>query len=838
MVPVCFEKSRWTIVAMLAVLKTGATCVPMDPSHPDHRLQSIATRVRAATILTSPANQRRFTQSARKTIAVDQQLMDGIPGNVTLTRLPTISPSALAFVMFTSGSTGEPKGIRLPHTTLGTSMRAHGAALLLGPGKRVFQFSGYGFDLSLQEMFTSLLFGACVCVPSEEQRINDLPATMERLRVNCATLTPTVVSLFRPADVPSLRHLVLAGEALRQETVDVWRPKSSGLASLNNCYGPAECTIYCSWNGNVGREPTQRPANVGIPWACHHWVIDPSNHDVLAPVGCIGELLVEGPIVSEGYLDVTQNNPFIQDPEWSRAQDGGLGRRMYKTGDLVRWHEDGTLDYLGRKDTQVKVHGQRIELAEVEQAITASTPELRSATVDLVSGRLAAFFCYEEGEQHANGTSATAQGPLLPVTSSLRAVLSRMEMTLSTLLPIYMVPALYIPIQTLPVNTSGKTDRRRLKEWTTQLSEEELQHYALAQVTDKVPPTTVMERKIQLLWSILLKMPIESIGKLDNFLRVGGDSVNAMQLVAEARNARISLTVADIFKSPILQDMALAAKLHDPDTEEGEPVEPFALIPSTESDSLIRQVGAQLTLPLDAIADIYPCAPMQEGLIALSAKQTDAYLNQTVFQLPSTIDIAAFKAAWELVYQQAEILRSRIVYIEGQGNLQVVCKGEIEWETTSSLARYSTGPCDYGTTLTRYAIIQEAGKDYFVWTAHHAVYDGWTTALVFNMLQQALSDATVTPVRPYREFISYISRVPVVEQAAYWATLLEGSTPSSFPPPSAERPGNAVGDRYHTRWTFLSPTTMGLLAPTPSAPPGDLSSPSTPVHERQSLESL
>ncbi|KAL2851017.1 hypothetical protein BJY01DRAFT_261231 [Aspergillus pseudoustus] len=519
------------------------TCVPMDPSHPDHRLQSIATRC-------------RFAQPGRKTIAVDQRLMDVIAENVNLSRLPIASPSALAFVI----------------------MQAHGAALSMGSGKR--------------EMFTSLLFGACVC----------------RLRVNCATLTPTVVSLFRPADVPSLRHLVLAGEALR----------ASGLASLNNCYGPAECTIYCSWNGNVGRQHTQRPANIGVPLAC--------------------------PIVSEGYLDVTQNNTFIRDPQWSLTKDSGVGRRMYKTGDL---------------DTQI------------EHTITTSTPELRSVTVDLVSGKLAAFLCFEEW-------------PLLPVIASLRAVLTRLETTLSTLLPIYMVPSLYIPIQKLP-------------EWTSHLPEAELQRYALAQVTNKVPPIT---------------MPIESIGKLDNFLRIGGDSVNAMQLVAEARHEQISLT-----------DMALAAKSHDPDTDEN-------------SDSLIAQVAAQLNLPLNAIADIYPCAPMQEGLIALSTKQTDAYVNQTA---------------------------ARIIYIEGQGNLQVACKGEIEWETASSLAGYSTGPCDYGTTLTRYAIIQETGKNFFVWTAHHAVYDGWTTALVFNI-----------PVRPYRDFIRYISGVDPVEQTASFPPAIRG----------------------------------------------------------------
>ncbi|TVY85160.1 Nonribosomal peptide synthetase, partial [Lachnellula suecica] len=342
-VPTCFDKSSYAIVSMLAVLKSGAAAVPLDATHPRTALELRVRDTNSKVILASPTRAELFVDMDVKVIAVCKELIDQLPspGDWTCT---SVNPENPAFVIFTSGSTGKPKGVVLEHRAVCTSGLATGNAYGWGPGSRILQFASYTFDNSLAEIFIALMRGASVCVPSEHDRFNNLAEAVNNLRVNFMDITPTVASFLRPSEVPNVKGLSLGGEPLTKDNIETW----GEAVALHCCYGPSECSINSLWNGDLGG--STEATNIGKSIGSVSWVVEPSNHDLLAPIGCVGELLIEGPILARGYLDDPHktSEAFIYDPAWT----SGNNRRLYKTGDLVRYNSDGSTTYLGRKDTQ------------------------------------------------------------------------------------------------------------------------------------------------------------------------------------------------------------------------------------------------------------------------------------------------------------------------------------------------------------------------------------------------------------------------------------------------------------------------------------------------------
>lgn len=350
-VPTCFDKSSFTVIAMLAVLKAGGAAVPLDAKHPKAALELRVEDTQAQVVLTSAARSELFEDVVPDVVIVDSVLLEDLEDNDCDPEpaCASVKPHNPAFVIFTSGSTGRPKGVILEHAAMVTSANAHGTNLGIGPGSRFLQFASYTFDNSLEEMFTTLQRGGCVCVPSEEQRMNDLPNAIAELDANFMDLTPTVAALLNPADVPTIKGMALGGEALTKAVVDQW----SKHVHLHGQYGPSEASINSAWKDfKHGGEPT----NIGRAIGSVAWIVDPENRDRLVPIGCKGELLIEGPILSRGYLNDPEKTAlaFIEGPEWARA-GGTTGRRFYCTGDLVHYTSSGEMMYLGRKDSQVKV---------------------------------------------------------------------------------------------------------------------------------------------------------------------------------------------------------------------------------------------------------------------------------------------------------------------------------------------------------------------------------------------------------------------------------------------------------------------------------------------------
>ncbi|KAI1383824.1 non-ribosomal peptide synthase [Hypoxylon trugodes] len=787
-VPLCFEKSKWTVVAVLAVMKSGGTFALMDPSQPEGRLRTIVEQTGASTIITSKLQEnlgQRIAPNATHIVLSAEQFQN----YDTSSSLPSVPVSTNLYIQFTSGSTGKPKGVIITHENYSSGAIPRANIVGYRAHSRVLDFASYAFDVCIDCMLCTLSVGGCLCIPSDADRVNDLSGAIRKMNVNMAHMTPSVARVLDPDIIPSLEVLGLGGEAISAGDAAAW----SRNTKVINAYGPSECTVGCAVNGDVGAESQKAHVSIGRGVGGTLWIVDPSNHHRLMPVGSVGELLVEGPIVGPGYLNDPERTAisFIDDPKWLLAgspQNEGRRGRLYKTGDLVRYDSDGTIIFVGRGDQQVKLRGQRIELAEIEYNMRDKLPPGTRVVAEVIrpggpagEPTLVAFIAERAG---LVSEIDTLLGSLSPqVLESLKD----MNTALSENLPIYMVPAAYIPLEVMPLLVSAKTDRKRLRELGHSLSRKDIAGFASATVPRKELSTDA-EKKLAQLWNQVLGQDTE-IGAHDNFFNIGGDSLRAMKLVAHARTQGIALTVAGIFANPVLSDMALIAKPGFSEVSVGIP--PFSLLSEAWSEESARQDCAALC-DIDPlrIEDIYPCTPLQEGLMALSAKISEAYVAQRVVELANETTAQNLAKAFEKASMDCAILRTRIVQVSGYGLMQVVVKDDFNRKHLSgqSLDEYlvqdRSDPVQLGKPLVRYGVItneKSTGRSHFVLTMHHALYDGWSMPLVVERVNRAFDNLPTERPAEFKHFISYLNNMNRKDSESYWRERLDGADGEQFP---------------------------------------------------------
>ncbi|KAJ5862889.1 hypothetical protein N7455_006957 [Penicillium solitum] len=786
-VPLCFEKSMWTIVGVLAVMKAGGALVLMDPSQPEGRLRTIASEVEAGFILTSELQAELGSRivPGGKQIVVGP-LVDNNELKPLSVDLPVVPSSSTLYIQFTSGSTGKPKGVVISHSSYTSGAVPRAAAVGYKEHSRVLDFPSYAFDVSVDCMLCTLANGGCICVPSEDQRVNDLSGAIRQLGVNMAHMTPSVARVLAPDIMPSLEVIGLGGEAISASDAAEWGQKTKIVIA----YGPSECTVGCTINNDI--PPGRSYTSIGQGVGGTTWVVDPSNHNRLMPIGAVGELLVEGPVVGDGYL----NNPektaevFIEDPEWLIEGGGDVpGRkgRLYKTGDLVRYDPDasGSVVFIGRADQQVKLRGQRVELGEIEHHVRNYLPAGASVAAEVIfpGGKKSdATLIVFVAEEKSDKTGAISE--IISFSSLFQKLIAGIDDALATNLPRYMIPTAYIPLNHMPLLVSLKTNRKQLRALGNDLTRRHIAELRLSTVV-KIAPRTEMEHKLHGLWLKLFGDETE-IGVNDHFFSLGGDSLKAMKLVAAAREQLLAVQVTDIFQSPVLEHLAL--KVKKVENKAPQDVLPFSLLPASwEADAARVEVASLCNLDPSEVADVYPCTPLQEALMALSAKYTDAYVAQRVIELQDIQTAQRLQSAFERVSTESAILRTRIVQVPRRGLMQLVVRANTPWLTSSNLTEYlsidTLKGMSLGTELARFAIVNDetTSRISIVLSIHHALYDGWSMPLIVDRVNRAYRGESIGSPAPFKNFIRWLGDTDRASTERYWATQLDGATSLQFP---------------------------------------------------------
>ncbi|KAJ9487562.1 hypothetical protein VN97_g5752 [Penicillium thymicola] len=770
-VPVCFDKSLWAVVSMLGVMKAGGAFVCIDPAQPVDRLQKIINEVNAQIALGAPAYHDMLSGLTSNIIAIDADFILSLPPCSDLPR--RASPIDAAFAIFTSGSTGKPKGVVHEHRAICSSAKRHAAGLNINSNTRTFQFAAYTFIVNTFELFTPLVEGGCVCMPSNQDRLGRTTGAMRDLNANWACLTPSFLRSIKPEDILQVQTLVLAGEPVQQDNLDIWRSRVKML----NMYGASEASVCVT--GDLSG-PVER-STIGTGAGCTTWVVDAADHDRLAPLGAIGELVIEGPILAREYIHQRQKTAdvFISDTPWMEEMRGVLPSRAYKTGDLVRYGTDGRINLVGRKDMQIKLRGQRIELEEVEFHLRQALPRGTEVAVGLVNPvdqpdrpMLAAFVALEK----AFGDNFYPVHE--DVSEQLDTRLTGWKTRLADSIPGYMVPSTVVKLNHMPLTASGKTNRKAIGDFACTLSVDALMGAAKKEHKD---PATGTGKVLRSMWAEVLELKEEAISADDSFLQLGGHSIDAMKLVNLARNARIGLSVAVIFTHPVLDEMAESSSPLDVQIFEDIP---FALVHG-DIDGLIEETAAQCQVSPLVIEDLYPCTAMQEGLMALSDSREGAYMAQHTLSLGPAVDVNRFKRAFQEVVTAHPVLRTRMVYPEQSGALQAVVQGDIEWHAADSLEAYvkedKQRPMKAGEPLTRYGLVPNGEGWVFVWTVHHAVYDAWTLELTFGRLDKAYKDQPIERDTTFKEFMRHVASANIDASQQFWQEYLAGATRNEFP---------------------------------------------------------
>ena len=769
-VAICLERSVDLVVALLAVLKAGAAYLPLDPEYPRERLEFILDDAQVSTLISrqSIAGYREWRIDDRRTapnvIWLDgdrRQIEKQSPENLNI----KIQPRDLAYVIYTSGSTGMPKGVQIEQRSLVNCLRAMGEQLRLSPSDVWLAVTTISFDIAAAEILLPLITGGQLIVASRDEA-RDGERLAQRLKIAGATTmqaTPSTWRLLLEAGWQGEAEfkILCGGEALSGDLAERLRRRGK----LWNCYGPTETTIWSTMHRVEGvgvNVPIGRPlANTQL------YILDGVMQPV--PVGVVGELYIGGAGVARGYVnrpDLTAER-FIASPF-----SGAAGARIYRTGDLARYKADGTVEYLGRMDTQVKLRGYRIELGEIESLIRRHPAVADAAVVARASGgegetELVAYVVPRDGETLAEND--------LPG-------------YLSAKLPGIMVPAVFKSLPALPLTANGKIDRRAFPIPDGPRA---------SGAGEFIEPRDEIEELVAQAWREVLKL--DRIGVQENFFQLGGHSLLAARVVARLRSHfNVDLALRKIFERPTVADIADEIAILRRN-QRGTAVAPMTRIPRGGN------------LPLSFSQRRLWFVQKLEGNLA-------AYHIPALFRIGGDLDGAALEQALNLVTARHEALRTAIEEVAGEPCQKIAAALSItlpiidlsglpadaaaaEWRRLAAI----DASAPYNLTqapLWRAQLVKLAAQDHvLLLNFHHIIADGSSLAIFYRELASsyaAYRGNVAAPITPlplqYADYAGWqrqwLNSPACAAELDYWQRTLAGlpapaSIPTDFPRPAA-----------------------------------------------------
>ncbi|MDC9594906.1 non-ribosomal peptide synthetase, partial [Xenorhabdus sp. IM139775] len=771
-VAICVERGLPLVVGLLAILKAGGAYVPLDPAYPADRLAYMLEDATPVVLLAQAALLDRLDSaipiSSISVNAIPTVLLDtpgsrlaAQPDHNPLAQTLGLTPHHLAYVIYTSGSTGQPKGVMLEHRGLCNLITTQQNTLALTPDSRVLQFASNSFDACILEYCMTFVAGACLYLAKRADLLPGgiLSGYLTTHAISHVILSPTALAAMDSLP-DTLQMLLMAGEVCPPTLVKRW---AQGRLMLNG-YGPTETTIWATLYQCDSEEESAPP--IGHPIAnTRIYILD--AHAQPVPLGVIGEIYIAGAGVARGYLNRPELTAerFLRDP-FSAVPDA----RMYKTGDLGRWRPDGNIEYCGRNDFQVKLRGFRIELGEIEAKLE-QCPGVREAIVlaredEPNQKRLVAYLRPQEDVE------------LQP---------AELRQQLAQHLAEYMLPSAFVTLAAFPLTPNGKINRQALPAPDS----------SSVVIRSQEPPIGETETALAQIWQKLLKLP--SVSRHDHFFELGGHSLMIVSLIEELRQQGWQLHVRHVFTAPVLADMAQAIRHHTgtfvvpPNliptgcTAITPAMLPLVSLPQTEIDAIIELIpdGAR------NVQDIYPLAPLQEGILFHHLLQTqgDDYLLYIMLAFDSRKRLDAFLGALQQVIDRHDILRTSVHWqglpqpvqvVWRQASLPVNAFTPDTMDDIPAQLRKHTDPRLHRIDLTRAPLLTadiahdpEQNEWLLVLRLHHLVSDHLTLELIFAEMAMILRDQTTLPTAlPYRNFIAQTLNTPISIHEDYFRQQL------------------------------------------------------------------
>ncbi|MEP2783301.1 MAG: amino acid adenylation domain-containing protein [Pseudoruegeria sp.] len=610
MVAVLAHRSFETIATIIGILRAGCAYLPIDPTLPKARIEYIFGNSGAKAAICKNEHLKLIPDGC-VSFDLDQ------PSNTPKPRsaLPIVEPDAAAYVIYTSGSTGRPKGVLIEHDSVVNRLKWMQDAYPISSQDRLIQKTPLTFDVSVWELFWWLIEGATLVIPEPgvEKEPAALMDTIHKHGVTTMHFVPTMLGVFmtflkkgrETQKVTSLRQVFTSGEALQPHHTKSFL-EALPQTRLINLYGPTEATVDVSHYEVTAVEPVVpigRPiANTGLH------ILD--EHFMPCGVGMTGELYLSGRGLAREYV----NNPqltacrFLNLPQVTED-------RLYKTGDLARWRDDGTVEYLGRNDFQAKLRGFRIELGEIE-ALLMEHPDVTDSIAVISDG--------EDGQQHLWAY----------VTGGAELQESALKSQLAQSLPDYMLPERIAVLEVFPLSQSGKLDRKGLPTPDNRRA-------------TYVAPQTETERALVEIWQNVLSL--EKIGVIDNFFSLGGNSIHFVSVLAMARAQNLNFSFQQLFRHPTIRDLSQEIETSCDAPVAIEEFEPFALISDKD----------RTRIP-DGVEDAYPLSMLQAGLIFQSEVMygNTSYHDIVSFMIQGEMDPVLFSEAVKILVQENPIFRT------------------------------------------------------------------------------------------------------------------------------------------------------------------------------------
>ena len=771
---VCMRRSVELIIGILGILKAGGAYLPLDPNYPVDRLAYMIQDSNPMVILTMESLADLLPFSQTQIFCMDKEL-----GKVS--SLPTTRPDQkvrtkdLAYIIYTSGSTGKPKGVLLLHQGLVNLIVTQNGFYQIHKNQTMLQFAALSFDASVWEIFLTISHGATLVMAPQEILSSGLELLnlLRREKINLVTLPPSLLSVLSPEDLPDLHTIIAAGEPCTKDIVDRWAPGRRFV----DAYGPTETTVCASLTQCFAGDPL--PPSIGKPIGNYKvYIVDQYNQPV--PVGVPGELWIGGVALARGYLNRVEltNEKFIANPF-----DSNAGSRVYRTGDRVRWREDGNLEFLGRIDDQVKIRGFRMELGEIESCLLKH-PQIQQVAVvaqddPKLGKRLVAFYLPQ------SGTSFDSRD---------------LQDLLRKELPEYMVPSILIPLERFPLSPAGKIDKKALQNERVQLTDQ----LALTRTFD--PPVSPEEQGLAGIFADLLGL--EQVGRHENFFELGGHSLLATRVITRIKvEFQVELPLRILFERPTVAEIASYIQVEKSAIENQFFQESIPLLP--------RVTGAREILRA-------PLSFAQQRLWFLD--QFDPGLSNynlpIVVKISGDIEIQRFHASLNILAQRHEILRTIFMTTDqGLGEQVVLSRAEIPFDVVKLSDVVDPFDPDKLIDVIRSEIQQpfslgeapairvklflgSQGENYLIINMHHIISDGWSLGIFIRELveiyikcekttQIKIDGLSPLPVQ-YADFASWqrswLSGEKLNEEINYWVDQLSDLPPSLNLPTDFKRP--------------------------------------------------